>query len=50
MSPTHAIVVGVGPVSLDEVVAVARHDARVELSDEGLAKIEEKRADRRRAG
>lgn len=43
MSPTHAIVVGVGPVSLDEVVAVARHDARVELSDEGLAKIEESR-------
>jgi histidine ammonia-lyase len=43
VSPTHAIIVGVGPVSPDEVVAVARHDARVELSDEGLAKIEESR-------
>jgi histidine ammonia-lyase len=42
-SPVHPVVVGVGPVSPDEVLAVARHGARVELSGEGLAKIEEGR-------
>src|SRR6188768_757181 len=33
--------VGVGPVSVDDVVAVARHEARVELTDEARAVVEE---------
>jgi histidine ammonia-lyase len=44
MNPAHPVIVGVGPVSPDEVLAVARNDAQVELSDEGLAKIEEGRS------
>jgi histidine ammonia-lyase len=35
--------VGVGPVSFDDVVAVARHDARVTLTDAALAAIAESR-------
>ena len=44
MHPAHPVIVGVGPVSPDEVIAVARRGARVELSDEALAKIEEGRS------
>ena len=36
--------VGVGPVSFDDVVAVARHEAAVELTDEALAAIDRARA------
>ena len=44
MNPAHPVIVGVGPVSSDEVIAVARRGARVELSAEALAKIEEGRS------
>jgi len=44
MNPAHLVIVGVGPVSPDEVIAVARRGAQVELSGEGLAKIEEGRS------
>jgi histidine ammonia-lyase len=37
--PTDAVVVGVGPLTIDEVVRVARHDARVVLADEALAEV-----------
>ncbi len=37
MSLTHVVTVGVGAIGSDQVVAVARHDAPVELSDEALA-------------
>ena len=43
MNPAHPVIVGVGPVSPDGVLAVARHGARVELSGEALARIEEGR-------
>ncbi|WP_328324327.1 MULTISPECIES: histidine ammonia-lyase [unclassified Streptomyces] len=33
------IVVGIGPISAEDVVSVARHDARVELSAEALKEI-----------
>jgi histidine ammonia-lyase len=36
--------VGVGPVSFDDVVAVARAEAKVELTDEALAAIDRARA------
>jgi len=35
--------VGIGPLTLDEVVAVARYDARVELTPEALGAIEQTR-------
>jgi len=38
---TGPVIVGVGPVSPDEVLAVARHGARAELSGDSLAAIEE---------
>lgn len=38
------VAVGVGPVSFDEVVAVARHGAPVTLTDEALAAIDRARA------
>jgi histidine ammonia-lyase len=41
---TDAVVVGVGPVSVEEVVAVARHRVPVELSAESVAAIEASRA------
>jgi len=44
MNPAHPVIVGVGPVSPDEVIAVARRGARAELSAEALAKIEEGRS------
>lgn len=40
---TETIRVGVGPLSFDDVVAVARADARVELTDEALAAIDRSR-------
>ena len=36
--------VGTGPVSFDDVVAVARHDARVEIAAESLAEVRRSRA------
>ncbi|MGH3200376.1 MAG: histidine ammonia-lyase [Streptosporangiaceae bacterium] len=44
MNPAHPVIVDVGPVSPDEVIAVARRGARVEVSGEALAKIEEGRS------
>jgi histidine ammonia-lyase len=41
---TETVVVGVGPVSFDEVVAVARGGAAVSLSDESLDVIAKSRA------
>lgn len=37
------VTVGVGPLSFDEVIAVARHDARVELAPEAEAEISRSR-------
>jgi histidine ammonia-lyase len=37
MAVTRCVTVGTGPASLDDIVAVARHGAPVELSDEALA-------------
>jgi histidine ammonia-lyase len=37
------VVVGIGPVSFDDVVAVARGDAAVEISDEAITAIDESR-------
>ncbi|HET9648157.1 MAG TPA: aromatic amino acid lyase, partial [Microlunatus sp.] len=42
-SPT-AIVVGRGPVTIDDVVAVARHDAPVEISADALDEVRRTRA------
>ena len=39
----HSVTVTTGALSVDEVVAVARHDARVELSDQSLAAMGESR-------
>ncbi len=38
-----AITIGIGPVSFDDVVAVARGDAAVELADDAVKAIEESR-------
>ena len=38
-----AVTVGIGPVSFDDVVAVARGDAAVELADDAVKAIEESR-------
>lgn len=38
------VTVGVGPVSIDEVVAVARHDARVEIAADARVAVAESRA------
>ncbi|HET8602319.1 MAG TPA: histidine ammonia-lyase [Marmoricola sp.] len=40
---TETVTVGTGPVSFDDVVAVARRDAAVRLSDEAVAAIERAR-------
>ncbi|NYJ01656.1 histidine ammonia-lyase [Nocardioides thalensis] len=40
---TQEVIVGTGPLSFDEVVAVARHGAGVRLSDEALAAIDKAR-------
>jgi histidine ammonia-lyase len=42
-SPT-SVTVGIGPLAAADVVAVARHDARVDLDDEALAQIGKSRA------
>ncbi len=44
MSLTHVVTVGVGATGSDEVVAVARHDAPVELSEDALAAVAAGRA------
>jgi histidine ammonia-lyase len=41
---TSAVRVGTGPVSFDDVLAVARHGAGVTLTDEALAAIDRARA------
>lgn len=41
---TQIVTVGVGPVSRDDVVAVARHDARVEIGDDALGAMADSRA------
>jgi histidine ammonia-lyase len=43
-STTRPVVVGVGPLSPDDVVAVARHGAPVELGPDAVAAIERSRA------
>lgn len=40
---TREVIVGTGPVSFDEVVAVARHGAAVRLSEEALAAVDRAR-------
>lgn len=40
---THEVIIGTGPLSFDEVVAVARHGAAVRLSDDALAAIDRAR-------
>ena len=44
MSAHPAVVVGTGPVSIADVVAVARHGAGVRLSDEAMTAIARGRA------
>jgi histidine ammonia-lyase len=41
---TGQVTVGTGPVSLEDVVAVARHDAQVVLSESSLAEVRRSRA------
>jgi histidine ammonia-lyase len=41
---TQQVTVGTGPVSFDDVVAVARHDAAVRISEESLAEVRRSRA------
>ena len=43
LGPLRTVTVGTGPLSLDDVVAVARHGARVELSGEAEAEISRSR-------
>jgi histidine ammonia-lyase len=43
MDPTQPVIVGIGPPTFDEVIAVARHDARVELSEQALDAIVDSR-------
>ncbi|WP_210405866.1 histidine ammonia-lyase [Micromonospora sp. MH33] len=43
LRPTGVVTVGVGALSFDEVVAVARHDAPVELSTDAVAEIRKSR-------
>jgi histidine ammonia-lyase len=42
--PVTVVTVGTGPISFDDVVAVARHDAPVALSGEALAEVRRSRA------
>ena len=41
---TRQVTVGTGPVSFEDVVAVARHDARVVIAEEALAEVRRSRA------
>jgi histidine ammonia-lyase len=43
-SPHRTVTVGVGPLTFDEVVAVARHGVGVELGQDALAAVERSRA------
>ncbi|WP_353807797.1 histidine ammonia-lyase [Agromyces sp. SYSU T00194] len=43
-APPAEVVVGTGPLTIDEVVAVARHDARVTLDPAALAEVAASRA------
>ena len=40
----HTVTVGIGPLTIDEVVAVARHEARVVLAPESLEEVRRTRA------
>ena len=42
-SPASTVAVGIGPLSIDDVVAVARHDARVEITPESIQEIRKSR-------
>ena len=44
LNPTDTITVGLGPVGFDEVVAVARHAARVQIHPDALTEIRRTRA------
>jgi histidine ammonia-lyase len=44
MDPTQPVILGIGPPTSDEVIAVARRAARVELSEQALAAIGTSRA------
>ncbi len=41
--PVSTVAVGIGPLSFDDVVAVARHDARVEVTPESIQEIRKSR-------
>jgi histidine ammonia-lyase len=43
LQPTDVVTVGLGPVSFSDVVAVARHDAAVQLSDDAMAAVADSR-------
>ena len=43
MTSQPTVTVGIGPVSFDDVIAVARHDAPVELAAEAVSAIEQAR-------
>lgn len=42
--PTGSVTVGVGPLTIDDVVAVARHGATIELSADSVAEVAKSRA------
>ncbi len=42
-STAAAVTVGLGPVSFEDVVAVARHDARVEIAEDALVEVRRSR-------
>src|SRR6478672_10898169 len=44
IATTHTVTVGTGPVSFDDVVAVARHGAPVVIAEESLAEVRRTRA------
>ncbi len=43
MTSQHTVTVGIGPVSFDDVIAVARHEAPVELGPDAITAIEQAR-------
>ncbi|MEO8556722.1 MAG: aromatic amino acid lyase, partial [Actinomycetota bacterium] len=43
MNLVGSVAVGIGPLSFDDVVAVARHDARVEITPESIQEIRKSR-------
>jgi len=42
--PVDTVAVGIGPLSFDDVVAAARHDARVEITPESIQEIRKSRS------